>query len=74
MKHKAARREVLRAIAEFEQGCLEFSERAHKALEPPDQPATTTVLHPYSGLPRKPAKRAQRSGGDVQVRAAGGRK
>lgn len=61
MKHKAARREVLGAIAEFQQACLDFSEGMQKVLDPAAPHVNPTS--PLSLLdfgPRKPAKRAPR--------------
>jgi len=61
MKHKAARREYLSAIAEFERACLDFSEGMQSILEPPTPP-----IEPEAPLqllrfgPRKPARRADR--------------
>jgi hypothetical protein len=58
MKHKAARREVLRAIAEFDRANLDFAEGMQKALEPAPsaEPASPMPLLEFG--PRKPAKRA----------------
>ncbi|SEB26362.1 hypothetical protein [Variovorax sp. YR216] len=59
MKHKAARREVLGAIAEFQQVCLDFSSGMQKVLEVPAvEPAPPLPLLDFG--PRKPAKRASR--------------
>jgi hypothetical protein len=54
MSTKAARREYLQALAEFEQACRAFARGMERVLEPPAPAA--------SGLfgPRKPARRAAR--------------
>lgn len=65
MKHKAARQEYLCAIAEFERGCLEFSEGMQKISEEPARPGE--AASPMSLLqfgPRKSAKRAPWRGAD----------
>lgn len=65
MKHKAARREVLSAIAEFEQACLQFSEAMQRDSQTQpfsNDPSPALALLRF-GL-RKPAKRAPRHQAD----------
>ena len=60
MKHKAARLEYLRAVAQFERGCLAFAEGMQAAADASARPGNVTNLQPdaWPG-PRKPAKRAR---------------
>ena len=66
MKHKAARREYLSVIAQFERACLDFSEGMQSILEPPPAPP----VEPEAPLPllrfgpRKPARRTTRRQAD----------
>lgn len=63
MKHKAARNEYLRAVAQFERACVAFSEGMQAALDGPARPGNVTGLQPdlWPG-PHKPAKRARERG------------
>ena len=63
MKHKAARLEYLRAVAEFDRACQAFSEGMQAALDSPTRSGNVTGLQPdtWPG-PRKPAKRARERG------------
>ena len=61
MKHRAARREYLSAIAEFERACVDFSEGMRGILQPPAAPVEPEAPLPLLRFgPRKPAKRADR--------------
>ena len=55
MKHSKARAEVLKALAEFDQACADFSRRMSSALSPQD-PVLSDIVQQL-GAPR-PAKRA----------------
>ncbi|WP_162575516.1 hypothetical protein [Variovorax sp. PBL-H6] len=54
MSTKAARREYLQAVAEFQQGCRAFGRGMEQVLEPP-APAAAGLFGP-----RKPVRRAPR--------------
>jgi len=56
MKHSKARVEVLKALAEFDQACADFSRRMGSALAPED-PVLGNIVQEL-GAPR-PAKRAE---------------
>jgi hypothetical protein len=69
MSSKAARREYLKAMADFERGCAEFSRRMATILDPLS-PGSHPILSPFG--PRKPAKRASRhASGDSAQRRVG---
>jgi len=63
MTSKAARREYLQALAEFDRACLEFSERMARVVTPDASPEVPGTMRPLLARlgPRKPAKRALRS-------------
>ncbi|MGK6307942.1 hypothetical protein [Variovorax sp. DT-64] len=54
MSTKAARREYLQAVAEFERACRTFAQGMERVLDPP-APAAAGLFGP-----RKPVKRAAR--------------
>ncbi|MDM0036822.1 hypothetical protein QTI33_32130 [Variovorax sp. J22P271] len=69
MSSKAARREYLKALADFERGCAEFSQRMATIFDPLP-PGSQPILSPFG--PRKPAKRAsRRTSGDSAHRRVG---
>jgi hypothetical protein len=55
MSTKAARREYLQAVAEFERACQTFARGMERVLEPPAPAAADGLFGP-----RKPARRAAR--------------
>lgn len=57
MSSKAARREYLDAVADFERACLALSERMATITEQPAGPGPVPLLSPFG--PRKSAKRAR---------------
>jgi hypothetical protein len=73
MKHKAARREVLSALAEFERACVEFSAGVRRSAEAATTPADLASPLPLLELgPRKAARRApRRTAAPLKVREAG---
>lgn len=68
MSSKAARREYLKALADFEQSCAEFSRRMATIFDPLP-PGSHPILSPFG--PRKPAKRASHGSGDSAQRRVG---
>jgi hypothetical protein len=55
MSTKAARREYLQAVAEFERACRTFAQGMERVLDPPAPAAADGLFGP-----RKPVKRAAR--------------
>jgi hypothetical protein len=61
MSTKAARREYLQAVAEFERGVRTFAQGMERVIEPPAPAAADGLFGP-----RKPAKRAARISRTIQ--------
>lgn len=62
MSTKAARREYLQAVGEFQRACREFSAGMTRVLEPPEEPALEEAGWIVRALgTSKPPKRAPRA-------------